>query len=330
MRGEWHAGVSGDTAGESLESRGLIRASDEKRPSASRFGIWYTVRMEKSLTQKQIIAFQKIVYTHFKQHSRKLPWRPPAITVRKDGSVNPYKILVSEVMLQQTQVSRVIIKYKEFIEAFPNFLKLAEASFREVLKVWQGMGYNRRALALHKLARVVIEEYEGALPQSIDALVRLPGIGRHTASSIRAFAFNKPSVFIETNIRSVYIYHFFSGQKKIRDAELLPLIEQTLDTRNPRMWYAALMDYGAMLKKDHGNPSRNSAHYVRQSRFEGSNREARGRILRILVAEKKSFTLSALARTTGLSKERLKISLAQLIAERMIIIVRGRYAMSAF
>lgn len=203
-----------------------------------------------------------------------MPWRETR---------DPYKILISEVMLQQTQVSRVLKKYPEFIEAFPTPSALSKAPLRRILSVWQGMGYNRRAIALKRIADEIIKEYEGIIPDNPTFLEKLPGIGKNTAGAIIAFAFNKPAVFIETNIRRTYIHHFFPKSQNISDKKLLPLIEETLDKKNPREWYYALMDYGATLPKHIKNPNRKSKHYTKQKPFKGSNREVRGLILKTLL-----------------------------------------------
>ncbi len=196
------------------------------------------------------------------------------------------RILVSEIMLQQTQVERVTTKFPEFIRAFPDFASLASAPLEDVLLVWQGMGYNRRAIALQKCAIRVMTEYQGILPAEVDILVTFPGIGRATASSIAAFAFNIPVVFIETNIRRVFIHFFFAGYETISDAEILPVVKKTLYCENPRIWYWALMDLGSALRKTITNPNRRSAAYTKQAPFAGSDREIRGKLLKILLAEK--------------------------------------------
>ncbi len=188
-------------------------------------------------------------------------------------------------MLQQTQVERVAVKYPEFIEQFPNFESLARAPKSEVLRVWQGMGYNRRAIALQKAAERVVEENGGRLPADVEALAALPGIGKATASAIVAYAFNMPVVYIETNIRRIFIHFFFQGREGVRDDAILPLVEQALYRENPGEWYSALMDYGTILKKRTANPNRRSASYTRQSRFEGSDRQVRGRILALVLDE---------------------------------------------
>lgn len=224
--------------------------------------------------------FQKIIYGYYREHARQFPWRM---------SRDPYHILVSEIMLQQTQTERVAQKYEQFITEFPDFSTLACAPLQKVLSVWQGLGYNRRAISLKTIARTVMEEFGACLPPDVELLKTLPGIGQATASAICAFAFNKPTVFIETNIRRVFIHFFFPHRDMVKDAEILPLVEMTLDKSNPREWYYALMDYGVMLKKELHltqlrNPNRRSAHYQLQSPFEGSNRQIRGMILKTLIA----------------------------------------------
>lgn len=226
------------------------------------------------MDKKVIRTFQKCVYGYYEKHKRILPWRRT--------TVRPYHIFISEVMLQQTQVDRVVPAYQRFVRTFPNFKTLACASFPEVLKVWQGLGYNRRALFLHKSAQQVVNEYHGRLPADPEVLHTFPGIGKATAASICAFGFNMPTVFIETNIRSVYIHHFFHDRTDVTDHALLPIIDQTLDREHAHEWYSALMDYGVSLKRQYGNPSRKSKHHAKQSRFEGSDRQIRGAVIRLL------------------------------------------------
>ncbi|MCX6688331.1 MAG: A/G-specific adenine glycosylase [Methanoregula sp.] len=228
-----------------------------------------------NLTDDECRSFQQEVLSFYQVHGRHdMCWR---------HTTDPYQIVVSELMLQQTQVERVSIKFPRFIARFPDFATLAAAPLHEILTIWQGMGYNRRALYLKRCAEIVTHDHHGVLPADVEALVTLPGIGRATASSIAAFAFNMPVVFIETNIRRVYIHHFFPERETITDNEILPLVAQTLYRKNPRVWYWALMDWGAALKKTITNPNRRSAHYTRQAPFAGSDREIRGRIVRQLV-----------------------------------------------
>ncbi|MBX4206191.1 A/G-specific adenine glycosylase [Candidatus Parcubacteria bacterium] len=225
--------------------------------------------------------FRKTVLDFYKKHGRhSLPWR---------HTKDPYKILVSEIMLQQTQVERVMPKYELFLQKFPTAEKLVEAKTADVLKAWQGLGYNRRALLLKRAAEAVMHEHAGKFPQSYDLLLKLPGIGPATAGDIMAFAYNKPAVVLETNIRQVFFHHYFPHMKerdgkacKIYDKDVAPLVEKTLDKKNPRDWYYALMDYGAYLKKA-GNTISRSAHYTKQSKFTGSNRELRSQILKLVL-----------------------------------------------
>jgi len=202
-----------------------------------------------------------------------MPWR---------NVDDPYKVFISEVMLQQTQVSRVTEKYHRFISAFPNITSLNIAPLKDILAVWQGLGYNKRANYLKQAAGIIFGYFGGMIPETPEELVRLPGIGPATAASIAVFAFNRPVTFIETNIRSVFIHFFFPGEDRVPDTAILPLVEKTLDTENPREWYYALMDYGVMLKSTEGNPSRRSSHHTRQSAFEGSDRQIRGAVIRLL------------------------------------------------
>jgi len=234
-----------------------------------------TLYSRDNLTDDAIARFRQQVLSWYKRHGRhEMAWR---------HTTDPYQILISEIMLQQTQVERVITKFPEFIGAFPDFPVLAAAPLPAILAVWQGMGYNRRAISLKKCAGQVMEDYGGCLPADPLKLTELPGIGPATAASICAFAFNMPVVFVETNIRRVYIHFFFRNRERVADTEILPLVERMLDRKNPRVWYWALMDLGAVLKRTVPNPNRRSSHYTRQAPFEGSDRQLRGRILRLLI-----------------------------------------------
>ncbi len=224
-----------------------------------------------------VADFRAVVLGHYREHGRDLPWR---------RTRDPYSILVSEMMLQQTQVSRVLPKYDEFLSLFPDPRTLAEAPLSAVLAAWQGLGYNRRALALHRAARAVMSQHRGRIPSSVTELRRLPGIGPATAAAVCVFAYDDPLVFIETNIRSAFLHHFFRESPAVPDADILPLIEATLDRENPRDWYYALMDYGAWVKKTQPNPSRRSKHHTKQTSFQGSRRQLRAQVLRLLLETK--------------------------------------------
>lgn len=217
--------------------------------------------------------FQELVWQKGRHLYRDMPWR---------DSTDPYYVLVSELMLQQTQVDRVIPKFNAFIKQFPTIEALEARPLADVLKVWNGLGYNRRAKYLHDTAKRVIADYEGIVPSTYDDLVSLPGVGPSTAGAILVYSFNQPVIFIETNIRTVYFLHFFKDQDSIRDADLRSIVNNTIDSEHPREFYWALMDYGAYLKKQGTGHINQSAHYKKQSALKGSVREVRGQIIRAL------------------------------------------------
>ena len=221
------------------------------------------------------------VWHHGLERYRDLPWR---------HTRDPYAIWISEVMLQQTQVTRVDGRWQRWLERFPTTRVLAQAQPADVLEEWQGLGYNRRALALHKAAGIIDSRPEG-FPRETRDLVALPGIGGATAAGIRAFAFNLPGVYLETNVRTVFLHELFPREEGVPDRQLVPLVEASCSTEDARGWYYALLDYGAYLKSVLPNPSRRSKSHVRQSRFVGSHRQKRGELVRMLLA----------ARETGLA-----------------------------
>lgn len=225
-------------------------------------------------TLLDIQQFNEHLWDFYTQNRRPFPWR---------DIINPYHVLISEIMLQQTQTHRVLPKFEQFLKHFPTLDDLARASTADVINAWQGLGYNRRALFLQRAAQEILETHSGMIPSAPEILETLPGIGKNTAGSIAAFAYNTPTIFIETNIRTVFITSFFiTRSESVHDKEILPLIEMTLDREQPRDWYYALMDYGVYLKKELKNPSRKSTHHTKQSKFEGSNRQTRGFILKAL------------------------------------------------
>lgn len=185
-------------------------------------------------------------------------------------------------MLQQTQVLRVIPKYASFIKKFPSAKVLSKAPLSEVLKEWSGLGYNRRAKYLHEMARVVTEEHGGRFPKEYPSLRALPGVGQYTANAVRVFAYNEPEVLVETNVRTAVIHHFFSGTRTVDDFEVEKIAAAAATQQDPRRWHSALFDYGAHLKASGVRNNSRSKHYTKQSRFKGSLREVRGAILRTL------------------------------------------------
>lgn len=254
--------------------------------------------------------FQETVWGHYREHGRELPWRMP----EPDGSFDAYKIWVSEIMLQQTQVPRVIPKYYEFLHIFPTVKELADAELGQVLQVWNGLGYNRRAKFLWQAARAVVSDRNSILPEKIEELVQLSGVGYNTAAAILTYAYNQPHIFVETNIRSVFIHHFFTDGDKIDDKELLPFVEAALDREHAREWCWALMDYGNYLKKTVGNAARASKHFTKQSAFHGSLRQIRGHVIRELTDGSKTYT----ELYASMPDQRLTSVLEALVAEDMV------------
>lgn len=267
--------------------------------------------MSKKPSVKQ---FRKIIWKNHEKNRRDLPWR---------RTHRPYQILVSEVMLQQTQVSRVLIKYKSFLKKFPTTKILADAPLRDVLIEWQGLGYNRRAMYLKKTAEEITNKYKGVFPKSFDELIKLPGIGQSTAGALLAFSYGAPAVFIETNIRSVFIHFFFKDDSSVSETMIREMVEKTLDHSNPREWYYALYDYGAMLKKstDHGIRSthRKSSQYRKQSKFIGSNREIRSEMIKLLLLSKKSLTSLKISQKLNVEIGKIEKNLQSMQKEGLIV-----------
>lgn len=279
---------------------------------------------KKTIDLKEAKRFQKTVYDYYHESGRDLPWR---------FVENPYHVYVSEIMLQQTQVARVIEKYTIFINIYPTIETLASAPLSRIYEVWQGLGYNRRVISLKKTAQIIVEEYKGYFPSEVNELIKLPGIGHATASSISVFAFNQPASFIETNIRSVYLHHFFQERESVPDSDILFFVDLTLDRKNSRIWYYALMDYGVYLKSQFSNLNAKSRHYTKQSRFEGSDRQIRGKILRALSEKNKIFTATGVDQTVAenrlfqgvkIDKERGQEILTRLYKEGFLKYSNGR------
>lgn len=250
---------------------------------------------------------------------RDMPWRQ---------DTRPYYVLVSELMLQQTQVDRVVPKFLNFISAFPDETILAQASLADVLKLWQGLGYNRRAKFLHDASKKIVSG--GVFPHDERQLDALPGIGKNTAGAIMAYAYNQPTIFIETNVRAVYIHHFFANEDAVDDAAIFAKMQDTVpwahetdtgspsrtdDDFSPRLFYWALMDYGSWLKKQGIKPSR-SRHYRKQAPLKGSVREVRGLILKALSRGELDETA---LRTMVAADDRFLVALKGLMQDGLIM-----------
>ena len=249
--------------------------------------------------------FVELVMTRGLKHYRDLPWR---------NISDPYAVWISEVMLQQTQVTRVDGRWQRWMERFPSVEVLASADSGDVLEEWQGMGYNRRALALLRAARQIVAA--GEFPEDERDLVALPGIGPATAAGIRAFAYHLPGVYLETNVRTVFLHELFPQETDVPDRALVPLVRSSCPRDVPRNWYYALLDYGAWLKKTVPNPSRRSRAHVRQSRFEGSHRQKRGEVVRMLLAARgDGVSVADVTRVLSVSEPDARALLDELAAE---------------
>lgn len=195
------------------------------------------------LSSNQVTAFRKKLLQWYRTSGRTLPWRQ---------THNPYHILVSEIMLQQTQVDRVIPKYHSWLTHFPTVQALASASPASVLQAWSGLGYNRRALALQKAAQIVVNEYDGKFPDTLEALMKLPGIGKYTASAVLSFAFRKPVPIVDTNVKRV-LGRIFFGYKTLAkyidtDEPFWELKQRVLPKHiDVYDFNQGIMDFGAMI-----------------------------------------------------------------------------------
>ncbi|MBU6141703.1 A/G-specific adenine glycosylase [Patescibacteria group bacterium] len=267
---------------------------------------------------KKDLLFRKKILTYYRSHKRDFAWR---------RTTDPYAITVSEIMLQQTQVERVEPKFVAFLKLFPTWRALDRAPVSKVLKAWQGLGYNRRAMMLKKMAHAVVHEHGGKLPESKEELEKLPGIGSYTSGAVLAFALNKPSVFLDTNIRRVYLHFFFPGSRKVSDDRVRPVIERTMDRKDPRRFFNALMDYGTYLAEQGENANRRSKHYVKQAKFEGSRRKVRGEVLRFVV-HRRSVTLGELRKKITSPAHSLEGVVGDLIKEGMLVRRQGRIAIA--
>jgi len=266
-----------------------------------------------SIEPAKIALFQRTVWDYYRANKRIMPWRTEP---------TPYYVLVSEMMLQQTHVPRVRQKFASFIRHFPTLQSLAATKLSDVLKAWSGLGYNRRAKFLWQAANMVVNDYAGVLPANQKDLIRLPGIGPNTAGAILAYVYNQPVVFIETNIRSVYIHHFFDDSNEaVSDDDLRVVIAATIPQESPRDWYWALMNYGTHLKATIGSNLQRVKNYKPQSRFEGSRRQIRGQVLRQLAA---APGLSQLELAALITDERCDEACQALLAEGLITLRAGR------
>ena len=262
---------------------------------------------------ERIQEFQKKVFSFYQKNKRDLPWRK---------TTDPYKILLSELMLQQTQVNRVILYYEKWIARWPAIDALASASLAEVLQAWMGLGYNTRAINLHKAARKIVTEFDNDVLEAMKQYKEIPGAGRYTSQAVQIFSTNADLVTIDTNIRRIFIKEFHLPEE-VSDKELWRLAEQCLPKGKSRKWHNALMDYGALhltSQKTGIKPK------TQQSRFEGSDRQIRARILRCLLND--TMSLSELKKTFRIEQKRLRRILDKMVTEKIIVNNNNSYQLN--
>jgi A/G-specific adenine glycosylase len=228
------------------------------------------------ISKKDIQRFQQKILEFYQKNKRDLPWRK---------TTDPYHILVSEFMLQQTQVSRVVEYYNKWMESWPTVNNLASEEYKNVLQSWMGLGYNRRAMYLHNTAKIIVKDFDSDVLNAVNHYENLPGIGLYTSKAIQIFAANADIATVDTNIRRILISEFDLNEN-ISENDLFSLAQLCLPHGKSRDWHNALMDYGAMYltsRKSGIKPK------TQQSRFKGSDRQIRGQILRLLLKEDHSF-----------------------------------------
>ncbi|PWB68440.1 Fe-S cluster assembly protein HesB [candidate division GN15 bacterium] len=260
-------------------------------------------------TPQRYLLFRRKLFLFYEKHGRDLPWR---------RTTDPYRITVAELMLQQTQVERVLLKYAAWITRWPNWQALSKATNRELLAQWSGLGYNRRALYLGRMARSIVHEYDGAMPRTLPELQKLPGIGRYTARAILIFAFNEPIATIDTNIRRVLL-HEFNLPGTTPTSRMEALAEKLLPKRRSRDWHNALMDYSRLVLPRRIEGIRSGG---RQSKFEGSLRQIRGEIVRQLTM-RESITIQSVASTQHRTVDDV-LKAAEGLRKEGVIVIEGR------
>ncbi len=263
---------------------------------------------EITLPPETIRAFRRKMLDFYRAHGRTLPFRQTA---------DPYLITVSELMLQQTQVERVLPKYEAWVKRWPNWPSLAKADRRELLTMWSGLGYNRRAIYLGEMARVIMEKYFGVMPTDPDELCKLPGIGPYTSRAILIFAFDKPLITIDTNIRRVLI-HELKLPPEINRLHLEQVAKLVLPKGKSRVWHYALMDYSriALPRRIARIPS-----LSRQSTFQGSLRQIRGEIVRRLTS-RPSIRLSTVAKALDRTLDDVRLAATALEKDGLVTVMK--------
>ncbi len=265
--------------------------------------------MEKRLSRKKIIDFQDMIFTWWATNRRDLPWR---------HTHNPYHILVSETMLQQTQVNRVIQKYTEFLDIYPTLYDMAGSTASDIIRIWKGLGYNKRALYLFKSAQTIRDTYRGVIPNREQDLLTLPGVGKYTARAILVFAYKHDVAMVDTNIRRIITHHFFAGEKQ-DDRIIQRVADELVPAGRSWEWHQALMDYGA-LQLQHEVPKQKKRTKSSAVPFARTNRFLRGRIidaLRVAPASEDEITETMMMQYERTSSE-ISHALEGLIRDGMI------------
>ncbi len=262
----------------------------------------------KPLTSTKITSFQKKIFKWWEANRRVFPWRE---------TTEPYAILVSELMLQQTQAPRVVEKFNQFVEVFPDLESLAKAQKFEILQLWSGLGYNRRAIWLQEAAQMIIERKE--FPNTPEELQKMKGIGKYSAHSILIFAFNYDLATVDTNIRRILVAEKFA-EEKTSERDLWEIAKKLVPKGRSRDWHNALMDYGSIeltVAKTGIKP------LTKQGKFKGSDREYRGKILKLLL-ESKKITINQMITVLNLQEVKLESILQKMVKENLIK-KKGKY-----
>jgi len=264
----------------------------------------------KRISAESIKRFQKKIFLFYKKNKRDLPWRK---------TTDPYKILLSEIMLQQTQVKRVVVYYEKWIARWFTIHAFASAALPEVLQMWMGLGYNTRAINLHNTAKKIVDIFDGDVLRAMQQYKELPGIGKYTSQAVQIFSTNADLITVDTNIRRIFISEF-DLPENISERDLWILAEQCLPVGKSRDWHNALMDYGALRLTAHKTGIRPT---TRQTQFEGSNRQIRAQILRHVL--EKPMTGKELTQTLKIDQERLEPILEKMINQHILLKKNNTY-----
>lgn len=267
-------------------------------------------------------ASREALLAWYRPRRRAYPWR---------RTRDPYVILVSEVMLQQTQAARVAAAFGPFLRRFPTVRALARATRSDVLRAWGGLGYNRRAVALHEAARAIVREHGGCVPADPAALRRLPGVGPYTAAAVASLGFGVPVAAVDTNVRRI-VARVHAGTDRPAPGTVRAIAEAWVEASDPGAWNQALMDLGrevcrprprcevcplAPTCRFRASGAAPRPRRPRSGPFEGSNRQLRGAVVRVL-RHRPALTLGVLARELGRDGARVRAVVAELVRDGIV------------